>query len=123
MRIGNPNSEHSLVGYNEFGVGLDEVGVNTSTHQVTPPRGWAHRTQLNRCFLYMACDGVGSGLVIRVQMTHEDCATRPLLTRISVENHFSYVNPRTRRMVKTGLEGRCSVRVFHIGFQKHNKVI
>ena len=38
-------------------------------------------------------------------------------------NSFSCVNPQTRQVVKTGLEGRCSVRVCLLGSQKHNKVI
>ena len=83
MRIGSPNSEHPPVGSNGQGEVVVIAAVGASTHQVTPPRGLAHRIQLNRCFLLMACDGVGSGLVIRVQETYEDCATRLLLTRIS----------------------------------------
>ena len=88
MRMGNSNSEHPPVGSNgQGGVGR-RACCEHPTRKFTPPRGWAHRSRVNRGFLHMACDGVGSGLVIRVQMTHEDCATRPRLTRISVKLIF-----------------------------------
>ena len=57
-----------------------------------PPIGVARRNQLNRGSLYTAFDVVSSGLVRRERGTHEDFATRLLLTRISVKLIFMCEN-------------------------------
>ena len=70
-----------------------------------PPARLAHQNQLIRGFLLIACDVGGSGLVRRVQETHEDHARRPLLTRISVKLIFMCETTDTVSLTVVGENG------------------